>query len=52
MLTGVELEPGEHKIELVYETPYLLAGGIISLCGVITTAGLYIVFRFNKKKKM
>ncbi len=51
MLTGVELEPGEHKIELVYKTPYLLGGTIVSLCGVIATMGLYIAYCFNKKKK-
>lgn len=34
-LLGVELEPGEHKLELRYRNPYLFPGAIISLAAFL-----------------
>ena len=51
MLTGVALEAGTHKIELIYNTPYLDIGALISLAGVLSTIGIYVVYYSQKKKK-
>ncbi len=50
MFTGVELEAGTHKIELVYNTPYLGVGAVVSLFAVIATVGVYKAYCFQKKK--
>ena len=34
---GIDLTEGEHKIELIYKTPYLKLGIIVSIISVIIT---------------
>ena len=50
MQTGVMLSAGSHNIELVYTTPYLLEGALISLVGAMGTIAVCIVYFVNKKK--
>ncbi len=49
MFMAIELTSGEHRIELRYQTPYLMLGGIVSIIGVV----LYVlVILFYKRKKL
>lgn len=50
MLSGIMLESGFHSIELVYRTPYLVTGFVISILGVVLTA-LLLVFRHYRKRR-
>lgn len=42
---GAELTPGEHEIELVYKTPGILVGAIISLVAL----GLFLIYNYYHK---
>lgn len=48
MFMAVELSKGTHKVELIYETPYLRLGMYLSLGGILVFIGLLFV---NGKKK-
>lgn len=50
MYMALELEAGEHTIELVYETPGLKAGFIISCLGVMCLGGIYLFCRRGRRK--
>ncbi|EET60951.1 bacterial membrane protein YfhO [Marvinbryantia formatexigens DSM 14469] len=45
MYTGLELEPGEHSVELVYQTPYLKTGILISLFSICVFFSLQLLDR-------
>lgn len=45
MYTGLALEPGEHTVELVYQTPYLRMGMLISLFSICVFFGLQLLDR-------
>lgn len=47
---GLEIEPGEHKIELRYHTPALKIGLIISVVGIAITVIMFIMRKKNKQK--
>lgn len=40
---GVGLDEGQHKVELRYETPGLLAGSLVSVVGLVALAGVVIM---------
>ena len=48
---GLWLEPGTHQIKLVYETPGLKAGALITLASLITLAGVLIIRKRRNKSK-
>ena len=45
MFCGLTLEPGEHRIELRYQTPYLVPGLIASLLSILTCIGIELYLR-------
>lgn len=45
---AISLEPGRHKVELVYTTPYIKAGGVVSLIG---WAGFICYIAVSRKKE-
>lgn len=45
---GTKIQKGNHKIEIIYESPLLKEGKIISILGI--TAFIIIAFKENKKK--
>lgn len=48
---GIELEKGEHSIELKYTAPGCRQGAVISLVGLIMLAGVGVIeYRANKRK--
>ncbi|MBQ9063710.1 MAG: YfhO family protein [Eubacterium sp.] len=47
MFAGLVLEPGEHEIELVYETPYLKSGLLLVAFGVLS---LILVTGIKRRK--
>ena len=49
MYMGLMLEAGEHEIQLVYCTPFLIPGLCLTLAGALCYIGL-VFFRRNKKK--
>lgn len=49
MYTSLELDAGQHDIQLVYKTPFLNIGLIISCLGFLTLITLIIVFERKKK---
>lgn len=49
---GLELGAGTHEIRLVYRTPYLAAGAILSLLGCILLAGIAVHNKMKCKRKM
>lgn len=49
MYMGLMLEEGEHEIELVYHTPFLIPGLCLTLAGAVCYICL-VFFRKNKKK--
>lgn len=49
MYTGLELTPGEHTVELVYRTPYLRIGMMISIFSICVFFGLQLLDRRLKK---
>ena len=46
MFMALELEPGSHEIRLTYCTPYLKAGMLLSVLGLV----IYVMLVFRKKK--
>lgn len=52
MYMALKLDAGAHTIELVYETPGLKVGLIISCLGAVAAGGLYLLHRGRKKKQM
>lgn len=52
MYMALELEAGSHTIELVYETPGLKAGLVISCLGVVAAGALWLLHRGKKKKQI
>ena len=50
MYMGMELEAGEHEIELKYMTPGLKAGALCSLVGIILIISISIYHRKRNKK--
>ena len=51
MFCGVILEPGEHKIEMTYCTPFIKWGAVLSISGCIIFTILVLVFRKNGGKR-
>ena len=50
---AIEAGPGSHEIVLVYETPYLKAGGMLSLIGFVAFVA-YVLWEkkyLQKKEK-
>ena len=45
---AVQVDEGEHVIELNYETPYLRLGAIISLVGLVALIVICVVTRRRK----
>lgn len=45
---AISLKPGRHKVELVYTTPYVKAGGVVSLIG---WAGFICYIAVSRKKE-
>lgn len=50
MLSGIELEAGTHMIKLVYRTPYIMSGLVISVSALSVLAALVIFARKRKRK--
>ena len=51
MFCGLELEPGEHQIELRYQTPYLLPGlGISGIC-ILICVGISLNMRKKNRNR-
>lgn len=48
MFMAVELDAGEHEIELYYTTPYIKLGALLSIAGVVILIAVIVV---DKKKK-
>lgn len=48
---GTELSAGEHDIRLVYHTPYLRTGAVLSIFGAILLAGTYIVCKRREHRE-
>lgn len=46
---ALEVPAGKHKVELIYETPYLKAGALVSLCGAVIFA-LYVVWERRRDR--
>ncbi|WP_368217140.1 YfhO family protein, partial [Blautia wexlerae] len=46
MFMALELGPGSHEIRLTYCTPYLKAGMLLSVLGLV----IYVMLVFRKKK--
>lgn len=51
MYMALELEQGEHQIELKYETPYLKAGFLLMIMGVLCVVGLIVFYRKQAQSK-
>jgi len=47
---GLKLSNGAHEIKLVYSTPYLLAGALLTIIGILLFIGI-IVIDIRKRKK-
>lgn len=45
LFCGLELESGEHRIELRYQTPYLVPGLIVSLLSILICVGIELWMR-------
>ncbi|MDO4276148.1 MAG: YfhO family protein [Eubacteriales bacterium] len=50
MFMAVELEPGEHEIELHYTTPYIKWGLLLSGAGVVIFIAVIVVQKKKKRK--
>lgn len=48
MFMAAELTSGNHQVELVYATPYIYAGLLLSGLGAVFSAGVWIYWRRNK----
>lgn len=51
MFCGLELEPGEHQVELRYQTPYLLPGLVISGICILICVGISMNMRKKNRKQ-
>jgi uncharacterized membrane protein YfhO len=52
-LAGILLSPGDHEIEMIYNTPYLKEGMIISIIAwLIFIAAVVYYFISTKKSKL
>lgn len=51
MLTGVVLDAGEHSIELVYKTPYVFEGLLLTAGGLIFAVGDCLFYYLYAKKR-
>ena len=51
MYMGIALEKGEHKVELVYDTPFLREGLMVSGFGVLALGGVIFILEYKKKKR-
>lgn len=51
MFCGLALEPGEHRIELRYQTPYLVPGLIASLLSILICVGIELCMRRKKSNR-
>lgn len=49
MYMGIALEKGEHKVELVYGTPLLKAGLMVSVFGVLALGGVVFILEYKRK---
>ncbi len=47
---ALELEPGDHQVKLVYRTPWIRAGGVVSLCGVFCFVA-YLIWSRRKESR-
>ena len=45
---AIELKAGEHNIEIKYETPYLRAGAVLTIAGLISFFITFIYFRIKR----
>ena len=45
MFMALELEPGTHDIRLIYCTPYLKMGGMLTVTGIVVFLGLVLIKR-------
>lgn len=50
-LIGVHLEEGEHEIRLVYQTPGLVAGAVISISCILLFILTRLIKKFRNRKK-
>ena len=48
--TGAWLEEGEHDILLVYASPGIVAGAVVSACGVAFTIFITVFYRRRRTK--
>lgn len=46
---GIEIEKGEHSVELRYETPYLVVGTCISILGIVVFIGIVMYKKICNK---
>ncbi|MBD5542784.1 MAG: YfhO family protein [Lachnospiraceae bacterium] len=51
MYMALELEAGEHQVELTYTTPYLKLGILVMILGIFSVAVLIVWERKRKKKE-
>ena len=47
---ALSMEPGYHDVVLIYETPYLKTGVVLSLVGVVALIGCVIFYRKKKRR--
>jgi uncharacterized membrane protein YfhO len=50
---GIHISPGSHEITLAYRTPYIIAGGALSLLGILIFFAMYFIeffIRYNQRK--
>ena len=48
---ALELESGVHDIKLVYHTPYLREGLMISVVGILLYCGIFIVYKIERRRR-
>ena len=48
---ALELESGVHDIKLVYHTPYLKEGLMISVVGILLYCGIFIVYKIERRRR-
>lgn len=51
MYSALKLEAGQHEIKLIYCTPGLKAGAVVSILSILTGIALYAVGRRKKRRK-
>lgn len=50
MFSGVELEAGEHTVELRYKTPYQNTALVLTALGLVSAAGIMVFYEKQRKK--